>query len=218
MSQGLAGLFLEARHRGFKGGAVRQLQAHDRQQTVAVKRAQRIACDAGLAQSIDRQQAGQLVHEGLHLLFFFVRHRVGTGLGLLGAAVVAGAVIGQASRGRGKRDVETVAALQIVDSYFMTILDVDVDDCGKKLVCEILSLDAADRNVEESLIATMFEASSTIDPLSAKAEYDLAAFVGANYDKAVCARRYHRCSYDRKTIMQAIRKLEREEESQQTEA
>ena len=26
---------------------------------------------------------------------------------------------------------------QVVDSYFMTILDVDVDDCGKKLVCEI---------------------------------------------------------------------------------
>ena len=46
--------------------------------------------------------------------------------------------------------------------------------------------------MEESLISAMFEQSTTIDPLSAKAEYDLAAFIGANYDKAVCARRYHR--------------------------
>ncbi len=181
------------------------------------------------------------------------------GLGLLGAAVIGGAIASRAFRA--KRDVSSLAALQVrrersmllacmycklqssldatkfkvVDNYFMTILDVDVDDCGKKLVCEIMALEKDARSVEENLIANLFTASTTIDPLSAKAEYDLAAFVGANYDKAVCARRYahcvtspygcpvtpimccryHRCEYDRKTIMQALAKLENAQEAEE---
>ena len=79
-------------------------------------------------------------------------------------------------------------------------------------------MQSEDRSVEESLISAMFEQSTTIDPLSAKAEYDLAAFIGANYDKAVCARRYHRCQYDRKTIMQAISKIERAEQAKEAAA
>ena len=35
------------------------------------------------------------------------------------------------------RLLRVLLMFQVVDSYFMTILDVDVDDCGKKLVCEI---------------------------------------------------------------------------------
>jgi len=138
---------------------------------------------------------------------------VAAGAGLLGAAVVGAALAAQAVN-RKKRDVGDVAALQLIDSYFMTILDVDVDDCGKKLVCEIRTLDKSERNVEENLISNLFETSTTIDPLSAKAEYDLAAFIGDNYSKEVCARRYHRCTYDRKVIISALQKLEKQEENQ----
>lgn len=135
------------------------------------------------------------------------------GLGLLGAAIVKGAIVGSALRNRGKRSTEELettklAALQLVDSYFATILDVDYDDCGKKFVCEIFALPENERTDEENLISGLFGDSNTIDPLSAKAEYDLAAFVGANYDKAVCARRYHRCESNRKIIGQALKKIE----------
>ena len=152
------------------------------------------------------------------------------GVGLVGAGVVVGALAARAGRGggfggfrrRGRRssgegdeleilDTETLAALQLVDSYFMTILDVDVDDCGKKLVCEIQTVPAANRTAEETLIANLFDDSTTIDPLSAKAEYDLASFIGANYDKVVCARRYHRCELNRKTIVQGLSKLGKSE-------
>lgn len=151
-------------------------------------------------------------------------------VGLLGAGVVAGALIGGSRGGRGgfgrrrgkrnaetgeeeEESVETLAGLQLVDSYFMTILDVDVDDCGKKLVCEIKTVPEGDLTTEENLIGNLFDESTTIDPLSAKAEYDLAAFIGANYDKAVCARRYHRCELNRRTIVQGLQKLGRDEKS-----
>ena len=145
----------------------------------------------------------------------------GAALGLLGAGIVKGALIGRGFR-LGKREAGDEAAvadseagrlasLQLVDAYFTTILDVDVDDCGKKLVCEIMTLESAQLAPEEGIIRLLFEEAGTaIDPLSSKAEYDLAAFVGNNYNKETCARRYHKCSYDRQTILQGLRKLEKE--------
>ncbi len=133
----------------------------------------------------------------------------GAAVGLLGAGLVGAAVLAAASR-RGKRSAADIASLQLIDSYFMTILDVDVDDCGKRLVCEIRTLEASERSDEENIISSLFDSSAaTIDPLSAKAEYDIAAFIGDNYDKLVCARRYHRCQYERKVILQALKKLEK---------
>jgi hypothetical protein len=44
------------------------------------------------------------------------------------------------------------ASLQVVDSYFGTILHADVDDCGKKLVCEIQTIAEKERTVEEMLV------------------------------------------------------------------
>ena len=68
-----------------------------------------------------------------------------------------------------------------------------------------------ERSVEEQLIANLFGESSTIDPAQAKAEYDLAAYLGqATGSKVACARRYARCPVDRKTISQALAKMARQ--------
>jgi len=136
-------------------------------------------------------------------------------LGLLGVAVVIGAITGNAVlgigglRSRSKRSapVEDLAA---IDKYFENILDMDVDDCGKLLVCQLETVATEERTLEENIIATLFGESSTIDPASAKAEYDLAAYLGqATKSKVACARRYSRCPLDRKTISQALAKMAR---------
>jgi hypothetical protein len=114
-------------------------------------------------------------------------------------------------RARGRRDTgeETAAALDQIDAYFYTIANIDYDDCGKRLVCEVEALPAELRSEEEVLIAGLFGENNVIDPASAKAEYDLAAYLGASTkSKIACARRYHKCPMDRKTIGQAIKKQE----------
>ncbi|XP_040566055.1 uncharacterized protein [Lepeophtheirus salmonis] len=123
--------------------------------------------------------------------------------GLLGAAAVKGAIIGSLLRNR--RDAEEhVNRLSALDSYFLAIADMDVDDCGKKYVCEIEILDPSQRTTEEAMIATLF-GDASLDPVSPKAEYDLAAYLGqTTRSKHACARRYKRCPVDRKTISQAF--------------
>ena len=57
-------------------------------------------------------------------------------------------------------------------------------------------------------ISSLFETSKvSIDPLSPKAEYDLAAFVGTNFDAQKCAERYHECDLDRTVIGTALGKI-----------
>jgi len=114
-----------------------------------------------------------------------------------------------APRARGKRAnaEETADALDQIDTYFYTVANIDYDDCGKRLVCEVEALPAELRTEDEVLIAGLFGDNSPIDPASAKAEYDLAAYLGSSSkSKIACARRYHKCPTDRKTIMQAIQK------------
>jgi hypothetical protein len=102
---------------------------------------------------------------------------------------------------------QTAAGLDEIDSYFYTIANIDYDDCGKRLVCEVEALPAAQRSEEEQLIAGLFGENNVIDPASSKAEYDLAAYLGSStQSKIACARRYHKCPMDRKTIGQALEK------------
>merc|ERR1712038_105697 len=130
------------------------------------------------------------------------------GLALLGAAVVKAAILANAE-GRSKRSTP-VEELDQIDQYFSTISAIDVDDCGKLLVCQLETIPNEERTPEEGMIATLFGESSTIDPASAKAEYDLAAYLGqATSSKVACARRYSRCPIDRKTISQALAKMAR---------
>lgn len=116
---------------------------------------------------------------------------------------------GYPPRARGRRDTAEVTAegLEQIDAYFYTIANMDLDDCGKRLVCEVEALAPELRTEEEGLIAGLFGANSVIDPASPKAEYDLAAYLGSStHSKTACARRYHRCPMDRKTIGQAMEK------------
>jgi hypothetical protein len=57
-----------------------------------------------------------------------------------------------------------------------------------------------------SQIAGLFT-STSVDPLSPKAEYNLAAFIGTNYDEDKCHERYDRCKLDRTVIGTAIGKI-----------
>lgn len=112
-------------------------------------------------------------------------------------------------RGRFRRSnaEEAAKGLDEIDSYFYTIANIDYDDCGKRLVCEVEALPAEQRSEEEALMAGLFGEQNVIDPASPKAEYDLAAYLGASTrSKIACARRYHKCPMDRKTIGQALEK------------
>lgn len=157
---------------------------------------------------------------------------VAVAIGIVGAGIVKKAIAAnvaglatqdfrnfgqQASTGYGRSGVrgrvrranpeETAAGLEEIDSYFYTVANIDYDDCGKRLVCEVEALPAAQRSEEETLIAGLFGDNTVIDPSSSKAEYDLAAYLGAStQSKIACARRYHKCPVDRKTIGQALEK------------
>jgi len=129
------------------------------------------------------------------------------GLAILGAAVVKTALLESGARSKREAPTET---LEKIDEYFKTIGAMDVDDCGKLLVCTIETVSAEERTPEEGMIATLFGENATIDPASPKAEYDLAAYLGqATSSKVACARRYSRCPMDRKTISQALAKMAR---------
>merc|ERR1712012_1387081 len=129
------------------------------------------------------------------------------GLAILGAAVVKTALLEGGARSKREAPTET---LEKIDEYFKTIGAMDVDDCGKLLVCTIETVSAEERPPEEGMIATLFGENATIDPASPKAEYDLAAYLGqATSSKVACARRYSRCPMDRKTISQALAKMAR---------
>lgn len=159
---------------------------------------------------------GAALTAGTSTVFFTQAGLAAGALGLLGAGIAKSAILGSAA-GRGKRDTQAgsdpaqLAALQLVDSYFFTILQVDVDDCGKKLVCEIEALNDDQLTSEEKTIQTNFDGSATIDPLSYKAEYDIASYIGRVYESdAVCRQRYNKCPHDRKTILQALAKIEKQ--------
>jgi len=130
-------------------------------------------------------------------------------LALLGAAIIVGSVLDISIEARHRRSAP-VEQLARLDNYFEQISDIDVDDCGKLLVCQLETVATEERTLEENIIAGLFGESSTIDPASAKAEYDLAAYLGqATRSKTACARRYSRCPLDRKTISQALAKMAR---------
>jgi len=145
---------------------------------------------------------------GSTTLFLTSAGIVAGGLALLGLAAIKLAILeGDAARSKRSAPVEELA---MIDQYFDTIAAMDVDDCGKLLVCQLETVPVEERTPEENMIATLFGESSTIDPGSPKAEYDLAAYLGqATNSKVACARRYARCPIDRKTISQALAKMAR---------
>ena len=74
---------------------------------------------------------------------------VAGGLALLGVAVVKAAILANLVEGRSKRSapVEDLAA---IDNYFSTIAAMDVEDCGKLLVCQLETVPAEVRTLKKS--------------------------------------------------------------------
>ena len=67
-------------------------------------------------------------------------------------------------------------------------------------------------------ISSLFETSKvSIDPLSPRAEYDLAAFIGTNFDADKCAERYHQCSLERSVIGTGLRKIAKKQKEKAPE-
>ena len=81
------------------------------------------------------------------------------GLAILGAAVVKTALLESGARSKREAPTET---LEKIDEYFKTIGAMDVDDCGKLLVCTIETVSAEERTPEEGMIATLFGENATI--------------------------------------------------------
>ena len=61
---------------------------------------------------------------------------VAAGLALLGAGVVKAALLAGEEEHRARRSAP-VEQLAAIDEYFSTISEMDVDDCGKLLVCQL---------------------------------------------------------------------------------
>ena len=71
-------------------------------------------------------------------------------LGLLGLAVVKAALLAQAEGARHRRSAP-VEELDMIDNYFSTIAAMDVDDCGKLLVCQLETVAAEVNNMRFSI-------------------------------------------------------------------
>jgi len=95
------------------------------------------------------------------------------------------------------------------DALFALIRSMDTLECGKALICE---LEAQEEVLEdEALILTLFsdrktKKNHTVNPGSAKAEYDLAAELGLpSKNQVICRQRYASCPYTAQEMMDALR-------------
>lgn len=97
-----------------------------------------------------------------------------------------------------------------IDTYFETVAQLDTDDCGKRLVCEIKTELESNLTEEERLVAGLFPDTWELDGSRAKSIYDAAAYFGnVTKSKAACAKRFFKCPVDRKTILRDLAKQRR---------
>jgi len=144
----------------------------------------------------------------------------GTAIAVLGvlklgaaALLLASTLGGEEEEGYGyKRRYQRAAEVAPVstdkDALFALIRSMDTLECGKALICE---LEAKEEVLEdEALILTLFSdrksKKHTVNPGSAKAEYDLAAELGlASKNQVICRQRYASCPYTAQEMMEALR-------------
>ena len=83
------------------------------------------------------------------------------GLGLLAIALAKIALLEGEARKRTTRSAPQDMLAEI-DNYFQQVSAMDVDDCGKLLVCTLETVSAEERTPEEQLISTLFGENATI--------------------------------------------------------
>ena len=109
--------------------------------------------------------------------------------------------------GIGKRDTNSVSEFDM-DPLYDAISAVDVADCGKLLVCHVIAKPQSQLTNEENLVANLFKNSfnGKVDPLHAKAQYMLAAQIGAYKKPAVCTKQYLKCPYPADQLSSLLKK------------
>ena len=107
----------------------------------------------------------------------------------------------------GKRDTNSVSEFDM-DPLYDAISAVDVADCGKLLVCHVIAKPQSQLTNEENLVANLFKSSfnGKVDPLHAKAQYMLAAQIGAYKKPAVCTKQYLKCPYPADQLSSLLKK------------
>jgi len=109
---------------------------------------------------------------------------------------------------RGKRDVAYGVDSTTVDGLFSLVSSMDMQQCGKALICELEAKNKDGLLEDEKLILSLFGQSDikSVNPGSAKAEYDLAAELGmVSRSQVVCRQRYSTCPYTADEMMKALR-------------
>merc|ERR1712223_1244407 len=132
----------------------------------------------------------------------------GTGAAIASIGVVAAAVKLLPAFGVRllKRDTNAVSSLDM-DPLFDAISAVDVADCGKLLVCHVVAKPEAELTNEENLVADLFKSyNGKIDPLHSKAQYMLAAQIGAYKKPAICTKQYLKCPYPASHLSSLLKK------------
>merc|ERR1712165_247922 len=87
--------------------------------------------------------------------------KIGAIKGLVKGSLLSG---GRGRRGhyRGRRDVGDQLDHQIlmrIDEYFPTILEKDLDDCGKKFICDIKTRSVQELTDKEKVVSALFDPS-----------------------------------------------------------
>ena len=77
---------------------------------------------------------------------------------------------------------------------FDSALELDTDDCAKLMVCHVFEKPVEALNPFEAKINKLFANDlEKIDAASARAEYQLAAYVGSLRQGGLCQQRYPKC-------------------------
>ena len=85
-------------------------------------------------------------------------------------------------------------AIEQFETMFDSALELDTDDCAKVMVCHVFEKPVETLNPFEAKINKLFANDlEKIDVASAKAEYQLAAFVGSLKQAGLCQQRYPKC-------------------------
>lgn len=105
------------------------------------------------------------------------------------------------------RSYRNKRAAESNEAIFSLVSSMDMYSCGKALVCALEAKAALSQ--DEQIIMALFadkKSKHTVNPGSAKAEYELAAELGiATKDEVVCRKRYSTCPYTADEMMGALR-------------
>merc|ERR1711997_1073376 len=138
---------------------------------------------------------------------------------------------------RGKRETEHPEMVELrrikreveaggfdVNAWYRDMTEMDQDDCGKKLVCELRAKQKSGFTEDERLIAENFGSGTQVDVSDITVEYDLAAQLGKYMGLERCQQLYNRCDLSSadmvrmiKTEMDNLDRMKRDLENEEVE-